>query len=293
MFLIWFAAGGCFAADPDWVFLENDLVRLGVKTNAGACIGFFGEARTGRNLLNHYDEGRFLQQSWYGNPDGSKWNTRPWVWNPVQGGSWKGERGVLREFRRSSATALYAKVTPRHWAAGTLLEDVVMEEWIELRGAVAHIRFRFTHHGATGHGATSQEMPAVFVDHALTNLVYYNGAKPWTRDTLVRRVPKWPNEHDSLTEPWAAYVDDRDWGIGVLSPGNERMTFYRHPGPAGPDGSGCSYFAPVRRLAVTPGFAHEYSVCLTIGALADIRKAFYEIHATMAGTTRIPPINQR
>ncbi len=73
---------------PDWVYLDNGTVRIGIDKSRGACIGYFGESKTGRNLLNHYDEGRFVQQSYYGQKDGSDWHGKPWVYNPVQGGSW-------------------------------------------------------------------------------------------------------------------------------------------------------------------------------------------------------------
>lgn len=61
-------------------------------------------------------------------------------------------------------------------------------------------------------------MPAVFVDYALKNLVYYDGSSPWTGGPLRRDVPGWPNEERTRTEHWAAYVDDSDWGIGVYTP---------------------------------------------------------------------------
>ena len=89
-----------------------------------------------------------------------------------------------------------------------------MEERITLDGRIAriHYTFRNTGPGATDHPATSQEMPAVFVDYALKNLVYYDGSSPWTGGPLRRDVPGWPNEERTRTEHWAAYVDDSDWG---------------------------------------------------------------------------------
>ena len=37
------------------------------------------------------DEGRFVQQSYYGEADGSKRDGKDWVWNPIQGGGWRGQ----------------------------------------------------------------------------------------------------------------------------------------------------------------------------------------------------------
>jgi len=44
-------------------------------------------------LLVCCTQGRLLQQSFYGCVDGSCWATRPWLWNPVQGGSWQNAPG--------------------------------------------------------------------------------------------------------------------------------------------------------------------------------------------------------
>jgi hypothetical protein len=52
------------------------------------------------------------------------------------------------------------------------------------------------------------------------------------------------------------------------------VTCYRHPGPAGPKGGGCSYFAPIQTLAITPGFRHDYMIHLTIGTAEDMRSRF-------------------
>ena len=172
----------------DWLYLDDGQIRLGVDRAAGASIGYFGERATGRNLLNHHDKGRFIQQSYYGAKDGSDWNGKPWRWNPVQGGGWRGEPARTLAFT-NTPTTLYAKTLPKHWATGTDLPEVAMEEWIELRERVAHLRFRMTYNGATNHPPAHQELPAVFADFALTNLVYYKGDVPWTRGALTRRVP--------------------------------------------------------------------------------------------------------
>jgi hypothetical protein len=279
-----------FAAD--WLYLDNGQVRLGVDRAAGASIGYFGESATGRNLLNHYDKGRFIQQSYYGAKDGSDWNGKSWRWNPVQGGGWRGQPARTVAFT-NTATTLYAKTLPKHWATGADLPDVVMEEWLTLTNRVAHLRFKVTYSEARAgdlpspsasspkppaHPPAHQEMPAVFADFALTNLVYYQGNAPWTGGAFTRRVPGWPNEYaKQLTENWAAYVDDRDWGLGVFFPGTAEVTCYRAPGKPGPAGSGCSYLAPIRTLAITNGFTLEYDVFLTAGTVPQMREQFRRI----------------
>ena len=84
-FILASVAGHLFAEEKQaWTFIENSEVKLGVKKSSGGAIGWFSLAGSDQNLVNHYDHGRLIQQSFYGGPDGSKWAKQDWVWNPVQ-----------------------------------------------------------------------------------------------------------------------------------------------------------------------------------------------------------------
>ena len=268
-------------------FLENGRVRIGVDLSSGGSICWFSKLPENRNLLNHADRGRFIQQSYYGKPDGSLWAGKPWRWNPVQGGDYKGKPAKLLEVKETEGT-LYLRSIPVNWAGGQDMDDCRMEEWIELTNQVAHIRFRFTYRGKESHPPTHQELPAVFVDHALANLVYYTGDKPWTGQPLTKDRPGWPNESRKPSENWAGFVGDDGQGVGVLFPGTDLITTYRFAGKDGPDGGGCSYFAPIRTMAITPGLVFEYSAYLTIGTAEEMRARFKPIALKQTGKTRIP-----
>jgi hypothetical protein len=58
--------------------------RLASRTSpcSGGAVSWLGRGGSGENLLNAFDCGRFLQQSYYGIEDGSDWNGKPWRWNP-------------------------------------------------------------------------------------------------------------------------------------------------------------------------------------------------------------------
>jgi hypothetical protein len=265
------------AAQPpadDWIYLDNDQVRLGVMKSSGAAIAYFAESASQKNLLNHFDRGRLVQQSYYGDKDGSLWNTKPWRWNPVQGGDWKGKGARVLEIRQDRTT-LYAKTLPRHWASGEELPEVTMEQWITLAGKVAHVRYKMTYTGQKSHPKTHQEIPAFFVEPELGTLVLYDGDKPWTGAPVKRLQPGWPNEGHKITENWAAYVDDEDHGVGAYVPAAKEITCYRYRGGGGSD---CSYFAPLATLAITPGFVFEYDLYMTVGSNDEIRQAFRRLH---------------
>lgn len=266
------------AAQEQWTYIQNDSIRLGVRADFGAGIAYLAERPGDRNLLNHADHGRLIQQSYYGDPDGSTWNGRPWTWNPVQGGCWNGTRSGAVEELRSDGRTLYARTRPVNWGSCEEI-DAVMEQWIRLAGKVAHVRFRFRNGARDNQGARHQEMPAVFMDYALPDLAYYRGGKPWTGGPLTRRTPAMGNQYDTLGEHWAAYVDDGDRGAGVYSPGTSLMTYYRFAGDGrtGPRGGACSYFAPIRTLRIGRGLVLEYDVYLYVGSLAPMRAEFRHI----------------
>lgn len=272
-------AQGCAAThNEEALFIDNGEVELGVDLTAGGSIFFFSESRKPRNLLNHHDKGRFIQQSYYGDEDGSRWIGKPWRWNPVQGGDTHGNCPRLLHSSRNES-GIYTKSIPKHWATGEEINDALMEQWISLDGKVAHIHYRFSYCGDHDHEPRHQELPAVFVDYDLPNLVLYEGEEPWTGRGLKETVPGWPNEMKKSDECWAAYTDGDGWGIGVYFPGTNRITCYRYEGPGGPSGSGCSYFAPIRTMDIKAGLIFEYDVFLTIGTVGQIRKRFADIRA--------------
>lgn len=259
----------------DFLFIDNGSVRLGIKRTSGAGIAWFSQSGSSQNLINHWDRGRLIQQSYYGNKDDSLWNKQPWHWNPVQGGDWRGSGAKVLELR-STTNTLYSKTLPKHWAGGHDLTNTVMEQWITLTGAVAHIRFKFTYTGSETHTAHDQEIPAVFIEPEYKHLVLYDGDKPWTDAPLHRSIPGWPNEGRNMTEHWAAYVNDKDFGLGVLVPVASRLTCYRF-GDGNREHGSCSYFAPLITFAIKPGFTFEYDACLTIGSVAQIRAGFKKV----------------
>lgn len=262
-------------------YIDNGKVRMGVDMKHGGSVFYFALSKDQKNLLNHFDEGRFIQQSYYGEKDGSKWNGQDWRWNPIQGG---GCNGTTSQVRSSdiTETSIHVVSIPVHWAYSYLMPELEMEETITLEDNVAHIHYIFRNDSeeATDHPYSSQEMPAVFIDYNYAHMKYYKGSKPWTYDELTDVVPGWPNESHNRTEEWSAYVNKADYGIGVYTPGTFNTTAYRYGNGNSPGerGSDCSYFAPIRQFDIAKGDVIEYDVYVTIGTIEEIRSRFYEIH---------------
>lgn len=271
------------AGKANATYIANGKIQIGVDLERGGAVFHFSEYANKRNLLNHYDEGRFVQQSWYGDTDGSKWNGNDWCWNPVQGGSWDGKKAKVQSSEITDKK-IEVTTTPMHWATGESLENCVMKEIITLEGECAHIHYSFSGGNGKKNKARHQEMPAVFCDYDLKTLVYYKGSSPWTGGDLTRTVPKnlsdgATNQYVTRTEEWSAFVDDKDYGIGVYTPGTKQITYYTFGhGPGGANQPSCSYFAPIRTLAITGDSEISYDVYLTIGSVEQIRSRFTQLH---------------
>lgn len=259
------------AAQENWTYIDNGHIHLGVNLSAGACIGWFSHSGSTKNLLNSYDEGRYLQQSYYGDEDGSDWNGKPWRFNPVQGGSWKGVPATVLE-QKIDKTSIHTKTRPRHWATSAEVTDMTMEQWLTLDGGLARLRFKMSYTGSKNHKPTHQELPALFVQPEYDTLIYCEAAQPiWQNAVLTKKQPGFPNESVKFSEPWCAWANKESSGIGMSFPHATEATCYRYRGGGKSD---CSYIAPIQTFALKPGLIFEYEVVLAIGTAEQIRSVF-------------------
>ncbi len=181
-------------ANDELLHLKNEFIDIGIKRESGGGIAWFSQVTSqsqskspspSQNFVNAYDRGRLIQQSYYGSEDGSLWNKKPWRWNPVQGGDWKGNGAQVLELKETK-DQLYVKTLPKHWASGEDITTATMEQWITLEQQVASIRYKFTQSQGKDHPKRHQELPAVFIDPHYPNLVLYSGNQPWQDQPLER-----------------------------------------------------------------------------------------------------------
>ncbi|MFN9080326.1 MAG: hypothetical protein ACK5X8_07250 [Planctomyces sp.] len=236
----------------DWIWLGNRSFRVGLLRSSGGAIGWISPPGGERSVVNSFDRGRLVQQSWYGDEDGSDWNGRPWRWNPV------------------------------HWAAGTDIADAVMTQKVALQQELIRIDYRFQYHGTVSHQPRHQELPAVFTGPEYSRLAVCTSDRPWTDAALHFRTPGWPNEYLPMTEHWVAVLNGEDWGLGCYVPRASQLTCYR-AGQGSAAAGACSYFAPIDTIAVTPGFDMRWTVWLTLGEVTGIRRRFQELQRAESG----------
>lgn len=74
-------------AVDDLVYLQNAQLLVGFSPRLGGSLTYLSSplmppAWTNVNVVNTWDSGRLIQQSYYGCHDGSCWTGKPWRWNP-------------------------------------------------------------------------------------------------------------------------------------------------------------------------------------------------------------------
>lgn len=74
-------------SDDGLLYLNNARLRVGMDPRKGGSLTYLSSPVmppewAGVNLVNTWDSGRLIQQSYYGCEDGSCWSDKPWRWNP-------------------------------------------------------------------------------------------------------------------------------------------------------------------------------------------------------------------
>ena len=268
------------------VYVKIRCVRVGIDLRLGGAITHVSEPG-GPNLINSYDLGRQIQQSYYSGPanyqrEGKQkspnWKTFPW--NPIQTGDVYHHGSKVLDHRIRDGE-LYVKTVPMLWPMNDDPGECVMETWIKPASDAASFTYRARLSNAradrTHYGAHSQEVPAIYVNGPWHKLMTYNGDHPFAGEAVseVRndhREP-WPWVRFVATEGWAALLNDAGTGIGVCNP--RVMEF--HGGFAGQRGSGdekspnTGYMSPIANEILDHNIVYEYSCTMVLGNLEQIR----------------------
>jgi hypothetical protein len=281
--------------------ITTDEITLIVDLSRGGAIKHISSTTqlASRNLVNIYDEGRYIQQSYYAGQDASRINEgqsgdwSPWPWNPIQVGDYAANRAEILEYREEN-NALYVKCIPMQWDMNNREADAIMEQWINIEGPVIKVRNKLTIHNISDvYGAPTpraQEVPAVYPVSSLDALYAYTGDAPFTKGSLTQLpvvnlesgfwgIYDGQSGRKSITEKWMAFVNtENKFGIGVYTPSAERFL----AGMAGQPGHwstepSTSYIAPVKTETLKEGDVYEYTYYLIIGTLDEIRSEIYKI----------------
>jgi hypothetical protein len=282
--------------------LDNGTIRVGINTNVyGGAITYLSLSGTNRNLINNYDRGRQVQQSYYAGQDvdrlaeGQHSSWSPWPWNPIQAGdAYDNSSSVLEH--SNDGEEIYVKTRPLLWDMNNVFAQCHFETWIRLAGNHVRVRNRLTSFRTDevwDERPRHQELPAVYTIADLSHLYTYHGRRPFTGEAAVQIVtnglpsgPPWKYWGQTRpTEKWAAFVDNDSWGVGVYYKDTELFVggFAGTPG-GGPADFSTGYISPLRTMALGKNSVFEYEYVLLVGTLDEIRSQVYE----MEGYVSVP-----
>lgn len=289
---------GLSATASEELTISNGNVMLKQDLERGGAISYISVDGTNRNLVNIYDEGRYIQQSYYAGSkinrveDGQSPAWSPWNWNPIQGGNYA-RRGARILTHETTDSTIYISCVPMLWDMNGHEADAKMEQWTEISGNVIKVRNRIHINSIDSiyhpWNKRDQEIPAVYPISALNNLHAYLGDRPWTGDSISNievvelkedlKDSFW-GKYPSVPEKWMAFTDETGWGLGVYSPKAVRFLAGRYTSDTTGEAHSLStsYIAPLCTAKLRPKMVMEYDYYLILGNINQIRKEIYKIN---------------
>ena len=201
----------------------KDVTKVDYKNKLNATYGRNYKSESASvNLINYYDNGRELQQSYYGT--GEKpyeqgyYNSADWNYNPVQAGNVVGEASKVIDYEIGE-DYIYIKARPLDWAKWSdefanlsstdgfdpkYGDEYVTDTYIEAKyvfeNGLIKTYCRMVDYSGLPSAQTTQELPAFYTIEPLNQYVYNNVTedKAWQEENLV---------YDSEPEFWGITPD--------------------------------------------------------------------------------------
>jgi len=274
-------------------FLSNSRFKLGIDLLMGGGVNYLEDFNDNNasygNLLNNYDVGRLVQQSYYGIDRAPYqlgwWGGHEWRYNPVQGGDKDNNISRIVDFEFTSDTEFYVKARPMDWGQSNKITPSYMENVYTITTSYVKVYNRFIDFSGYTHNEVRQELPAFYTISALKDFYYYAGNSPWTGGglTVKTNLPFWgdyPNQttFDLSNNPefWSAWCDGSGYGVGLYVPNVYRLRAGRHQfnGSASPNADATNYVSPQRNMTLICGKPIVYSYLITAGDINSIRNTF-------------------
>lgn len=282
-------------------YIEGSRYILGIDLKWGGSINHVEDKECPMedvtNMCNKHDEGRLIQQSYYGvfyyadqYVEGGYQGVEGVAYNPVQGGDVNKRDSRIIDFKIEK-DRIYIKAQPLDWPLKNSLTPSYMENEYVVKDEYIEVFNRFTDFSGWTHPVLDQELPAVYTVNCFDTFVWYDGGKPWTGDALST-ITDWsnvdPNTNKSShyiqlkepnTETWFAMINgEAQYGLGIYVPNVDRVLTMRYlsgqRGSSDAKGNPCSYISPLNRIAIKSFEPIEYSYLLVAGNLEEIREVF-------------------
>jgi hypothetical protein len=269
--------------------LDNGTIKVGVDTLYGGGITYLSQSGSTTNLINIYDFGREVQQSYYSGPANfvppgavQNPNWSPFPWNPIQVGDSFGYRAAVLAYSNSGGT-IYVRTRPMQWALRNYPGDCIFEQWTHLDGPAVRVHCKLTNQRTdhTQYPAYGQELPAVYGVGSLCHIFSYTGTAPFTGGALTQLPnappPNWTSWR--ATENWSAMVNSSSFGFGVHNPDSVftggGYSSAGNPCTGGATDNNTGYIGPTHIEVLDYNIVYEYDFNLIVGTLTSIRNWAY------------------
>jgi hypothetical protein len=261
-------------------YLDDGVIKVGV--DRGGAIAYLSPSLKGGNVVDASSSGRLVQSSYYGGPQPFGQPKTPWQnmpWNPVAAGDRYGNAGRVL-VQTDDGRTIYTKSVPLQWALDDVPCKCTFESWVSLAGPVVHVFNRLLNRRSDRrqYPALPQELPATYAVPSLPRLVTYSGSAPFTKRALTEIANGCaPVRPFGASEHWAAIVNDRGWGLGVVNLATWRMVggvFCAGATSGGAPGSNpieTSYLAPTEHEILDHNIRYTYAYDLVLGSVPEIR----------------------
>jgi FG-GAP-like repeat len=282
--------GGPSPLDPALLLtLDNGTIKVGVDTLYGGAITWLSRSGSQTNLVNDYDHGRQVQQSYYSGPANfhpagtiQNPNWSPFPWNPVQAGDSYDYPSQVLAYSNANGV-IYVKTRPKQWALQNYPAACIMEQWTRLDGPAVRVHCKLTNN-RTDHAQYpwyGQELPAVYGVGNLCHIFSYTGTAPFTGGALTQ-LPNAPPPNWTVwraTENWSAMVDSSNFGFGVHNPDSVftggGYASSGNPCTGGPTDNNTGYIGPQHIEVLDYNIVYQYDFNLIVGTLTSIRNWAY------------------
>lgn len=285
--------GGC-AASPEraeeLLQMDNGTVTVGIDRKKGASITWFSWNGYPRNMVNSYDPGRLIQQSYYAGrsldrqADGQSRNWSPWAWNPIQGGG-IGSWARVTKFRRLDGGTLFGETVPKLWDMPDEEAAAIMRQWTGFEPGMSNVvvvRCEFVADRESNDRwgpavLRSQEIPACYFTRNFDRFKSYLGDGKW-RDETQKPGPPWGKAHPPLNA--MACFAPNGQGVAVFTPGATRhWNFGPHAGgrSSDPAAGPCVHLAPITRVKLGPQSTLKYRYWLVVGNQVQLANRLDEL----------------
>lgn len=280
----------CLNGDVQAVKLSDGTVK--VDRDAKAKYG--GEILTSNvNLINRFDAGRFVQQSYYGT-NGKKdnyvcgdYNGTQWPYNPVQGGNLNGDRSRIIDYKVTD-NSIYVKCQPMDWAKSKKdIAKAYMESTYILVDDAVKCDFSIIDFSGYAPRSREQEFPAIYFIEPLNSFAYgKNGGFDYENDLEFWGDPEHADEYYWYPDNGISgfFCGEDGFGAGVYTTETNKIkagVFMRDKentlGKDPSTGRPTSYIAPIKELKFQSFKPISYSFMLAAGTTQELADIFANV----------------